>query len=168
MIISQVKNIFLGFISWFGWLAYIIWMFCYLILMISVGVVILIIPIIAYIFSAIASVMSRLVLGGIGIGDNYTNYNTQFELTPSDSIGYTLTQGITSIVRFIFKLVFVLPLKLFIGSHTGMSMETPIAEIPGYMLESISYLRPPHRFSFYCGIVSFPLMAGLYFYLTKT
>jgi hypothetical protein len=135
--------------------------------MISVGVVILIIPIIAYIFFAITSVMSRLAVGAIRIGDNNI-YNSQFELTPSDSIGYTLTQGITSIVRFIFKLVFVLPLKLFIGSHTGMSMETPIAEIPGYMLESISYLRPPHRFSFYCGIVSFPLMAGLYFYLTKT
>jgi hypothetical protein len=168
MIISQLPNIFLGFISWFGWLAYIIWMFCYLILMICVGLVILIIPMIAYIFFAIASVMSRLVLGGIEIGDNYTNYNTQFELTPGDSIGYTLTKGITSIVRFIFKLVFVLPLKLFIGSHTGMSMETPIAEIPGYILESISYLRPPHRFSFYSGIISFPLMVALCFYLTKT
>ena len=168
MIISQVKNILLGFISWFGWLAYIIWIFSYLILMICVGVVILIIPMIAYIFFAITSVMSRLALGGIGVGDNYTNYNSQFELTPSDGIGYTLTTAITSIVRFIFKLILVLPLKLFIGSHTGMSMETPIAEIPGYMLESISYLRPPHRFSFYCGSVSFPLMAGLYFYLTKT
>lgn len=112
--------------------------------------------------------MSRLALGVIEIGDPYTKYNNKFELTPSDSIGYTLTKAITSIVRFIFKIVFVLPLKLFIGSHTGMSMETPIAEIPGYILESISYLRPPHRFSFYCGIVSFPLMATIYFYLTKT
>lgn len=168
MKISHLKDIILGFISWFGWLAYIIWIFGYLILMICVGVVVLIIPMIAYIVFAITSVMSRLVLGGIGIGDNYTNYNSQFELTPSDGIGYTLTTAITSIVRFIFKLILVLPLKLFIGSHTGMSMEAPITEIPGYMLESISYLRPPHRFSFYCGIVSFPLMAGLYFYLTKT
>ncbi|MFM2060641.1 MAG: hypothetical protein RLZZ507_311 [Cyanobacteriota bacterium] len=165
---SQLKNIILCFISWFGWLAYIIWSLCYLILMISVGVVILIIPIIAYIFFAITSVMSRLVLGAIGIGDNYTNYNSQFELTPSDSIGYTLTKAITSIVRFIFKLIFVLPLKLFIGSYTGMSMETPIAEIPGYILESISYLRPPHRFSFYSGIISFPLIIAVYFYFTKT
>lgn len=136
--------------------------------MICVGVVILIIPIIAYIFFAIASVMSRLALEGIGIGDNYTNYNSQFELTPSDGIGYTLTTAITSIVRFIFNLILVLPLKFFIGSHTDMSMETPLAELPGYILESISYLRPPNRFSFYCGIISFPLMAGLYFYLIKT
>jgi hypothetical protein len=65
MKISQLKDIILGFISWFGWLAYIIWIFCYLILMICVGVVILIIPIMAYIFFAIASAMSRLALGGI-------------------------------------------------------------------------------------------------------
>jgi len=168
MKISQLKDIILGFISWFGWLAYIIWIFCYLILMICVGVVILIIPIMAYIFFAIASAMSRLALGGIGIGDNYTNYNSQFELTPSDGIGYTLTTAITSIVRFIFNLILVLPLKFFIGSHTDMSMETPLAELPGYIWESISYLRPPHRFSFYCGIISFPLMAGLYVYLIKT
>ena len=167
MKISQLKDIILGFISWFGWLAYILWIFCYPILMICVGVVILIIPMIAYIFFAIASVMLRLVLGGIGIGDSYTNYNSQFELTPGDGIGYTLTKAITSIVRFIFNLILVLPLKFFIGSHTGMSMETTLAELPGYILESISYLRPPHSFSFYCGVISFPLMAGLCFYLTK-
>jgi len=163
----RINKIILDFISWFGWLAYIIWIFCYIILMISVGVVILIVPIMAYIFFSFASLMSRLALGGIGIGDNHTNYNSQFELTPSDSIGYTMTTAVTSIVRFIFNLILVLPLKLFIGSHTDMSMETPIAELPGYIFESIGYLRPPHRFSFYCGIISFPLMISLYFYLTK-
>ncbi len=86
--------------------------------------------------------MSRLALGGIGIGDNYTNYNSQFELTPSDGIGYTFTTAITSIVRFIFNLILVLPLKFFIGSHTDMSMETPLAELPGY----ISHIPHPKLF----------------------
>lgn len=163
MKISQFKNAFISFVSCFGWLSYIFLIFCYVILMIFVGVIILLMPIIAYIVFSFASVISRLILGGIAIGDTKSSYHGQFELTPSDGMGYSLTTGITFIARFIFGLVLLLPLKLFIASHTGMSLETPIAELPGYVLESIGCLRPPHPFSLYCGIISFILIATAYF-----
>jgi hypothetical protein len=167
MKMSQFQDIIRGFVSWFGWLAYIIWISCYVLLMIIVGIIILIMPIIAYISFAFASSIARLTLGGIGIGDARPSYHQQFELTPSDNIGYTLATAFVSIVHFIFNLILVLPFKYLIGRHTGMPLETPIAELPGYILQSFIELRPPHPFSFYCGIFSFPLMLALYFYLTK-
>ncbi|BAY65048.1 hypothetical protein NIES22_51500 [Calothrix brevissima NIES-22] len=163
----QFKDIIRGLISWFGWVAYIIWISCYVLLTIIVGIVILIMPVIAYISFAFASSIARLALGGMGFNDTRPSYHSQFELTPSDNIGYSLATAFVSVVRFIFNLIFVLPFKYLIGRYTGMPLETSIVELPGYIIQSISYLRPPHAFSFYCGIVSFPLMVGLYFYLTK-
>lgn len=163
MKVLQLKDALISFVSWFGWLSYIVGIACYVILMIFVGVFILFMPIAAYIALSFASVMSRLVLGGITMGDNRSSYHREFELTPSDSMGYSLATGLTSIARFIFGLVLLLPLKLLISKHTRMSLETPIAELPSYILESINCVRPPHRFSFYCGIISLTLIATGYF-----
>ncbi|ACK73988.1 hypothetical protein PCC7424_5410 (plasmid) [Gloeothece citriformis PCC 7424] len=168
MKILQLKEALISFISWFGWLSYIFWLFCYVILMIFVGVLILLMPITAYIVFSFTSAMSRLVLGGIAIGDTKPSYHREFELTPSDGMGYSLATAITSIAHLIFSLILLFPLKLFIANHTGMPMETPIAELPSYILESINHLRPPHRFSLYCGIISVPLIITLYFSLTRT
>jgi hypothetical protein len=101
MKILQLKNFLISFVSWFGWLSYIVGIACYIILMIFVGVFILLMPIAAYIVFSLASVMSRLVLGGITMGDNRSSYHREFELTPSDSVGYSLATGVTSIARFI-------------------------------------------------------------------
>jgi len=160
---QKISNTIFIFISWFGWLSYIFGILCYVIFVIFVGILVLLMPVIAYITFSFTSVMSRLVLGGIAMGDTRPDYHRGFELTPGDSMGYSLATGVTSIARFLFGLVLLLPLKLLISRHTGMSLETSISELPSYVIESISCVRPPHQFSFYCGIASITLMAINYF-----
>lgn len=148
-------------VSWLGWVIYIALVCLYVTSIALLSIFIFILPPISYVVASIFSAISSLTLGGLGLGDNSSKYNSQFELNPSESIAHSLMLGLVGIIEFVFNLVFIVPLKFFLNHYIDMPMETPMTEVPGYVAQSINHLRPPHPFSFYCGAASLVFLVVL-------